>query len=345
VRGPQVPYFRHSSIEPAFLSKAALALQPTIVVPSEVVSCESLTIVFSGLVAKDGHCGIRVFGDDMVLNNITLRHLNPAMALTIAQLQQMSRTTLEGLLNDGDFPVARRCVRQAAIKLTLKRVILKTASWAREHCLSEGAVAIHCTMSNGARSDLPHHTSRRAGADDCQLGDCFERCRRQLGLATDEPLYSVRKTPLENRLEEVDASVSHLGTAVHTRVDNLRSEMSLGLARLAGAVEALGYKLDEQTRGRRRGAHRKSTDAQEPPPQSEPTKSPPGRQRRNPSGTHLRRAQNDQMTAPNTRTADGNRTNGTDCTVGVAAAEAWASGGSVATLEAHCSKEAYSLDC
>ena len=124
---PHVPYFHNPSIEPAFLSKAALALEPLLLVPREVVASESLLIVFSGLVAKDGRCGIRAFGEDMVLNTPALRKTEPAMALTFAQLQQMTRGTLDDLLADGSFVMARKCVRRWCIKLTLQRVILHTA--------------------------------------------------------------------------------------------------------------------------------------------------------------------------------------------------------------------------
>lgn len=235
---PHVPYFHSALIEPVFLSKAALALVPLIIVPGEVVASDSLSIVFSGLVAKNGRCGIRVFGEDMVLNTTALRKTEPAMALTFTQLQQMARARLDELLSDGNFVMARQSVRRWCIRLTLQRVILFTAEFARKH------------MGQG---------------DVCELQVCFERARQSLGLVKEEEaIYSVRKSPLEARIDEVDASVAALGKTVQQSLGSLAEKM--------GALADVLEKVPSR--------HRSSKRHQSAPP-SEPTKSPSGKQRGN----------------------------------------------------------------
>ena len=62
--------------------------------PREEVPSVCLTIVARGLIARHGKCGIGVFGTDMIINAESLRDLEPAMALTLAQVSS-TRTTCQ----------------------------------------------------------------------------------------------------------------------------------------------------------------------------------------------------------------------------------------------------------
>lgn len=201
-----VPYLKHSSIEPAFLSRAALQLTPLVLVPRENVSSDCLTIVFSGLVAKDGVCGIRVFGDDMILNASWLLQNGRAMALTLVQLQRMTRESLDELLAGGQYPQAAYWVRRTVIRLTMQRVILATARWARENSIDAGA--------------------------EPNLQECFQMMGERMGWlrlpASPGGETTVTKSGLEVRIDQIDANVATLST----RLDSLGGTMQRALEEL-----------------------------------------------------------------------------------------------------------------
>ena len=128
----QVPYLSHPEIHSDFLSLAALSLTPAFHCPREEIPSTSLCVVERGLVARDGRCGVTVFGEDMILDAVPLRDPAPAFALTLVQLQCLSRQSLDGLLSQPPFASARAVVRKARIKLTMCRVVLRVAEYARK---------------------------------------------------------------------------------------------------------------------------------------------------------------------------------------------------------------------
>ena len=209
----QVPYFKCDDIEPEFLSRAALQLSPRVLVPRENVASDCLTIVFSGLVAKDGVCGIRCFGDDMVLSNRELRRLSRAMALTLVQLQRLTREDFDDLLTEGQCPQAQRCVRKWCIQTTMQRVVLAMAKWAKENTIDAG--------------------------DEPNLQETFYKMKQSLGWLTGSTSapeeHKVGRSPVEARIHEVGESVVKLST----RVDELGGTMQQAVNELVALREGL----------------------------------------------------------------------------------------------------------
>ena len=115
--------------------------------------------------------------------------------------------------------------------------------------------------------------------DSCELQDCFEKARAGMGLlpSEDETTYRVRKSPIESRIDEVDASVAALGRSVNGRVDSLADAMQQSLARLADKVGALTDMVEKgpsRARSEKRLPLRKNSAA----PVAEATKSSAGKQ-------------------------------------------------------------------
>ena len=193
----RVPYLSAADIETGFLSRAALALSGAVYCPREQISCEPLTLVTSGLVAKNGKLGTQLLGADVILNLMALRDLQPAMALTFTQASSIDRGTLDGLLVD--HPVAARHVRRHMIRLTLQRVVLRVAAHAREAFTGQLRGSVF--------------------ADRLTLLDAFEQVRASFlppNLSAELPL-----TPAEVRASELDAKLVALGRQMDGRLDEL----------------------------------------------------------------------------------------------------------------------------
>jgi len=192
----RVPYLSHASLEAAFLSRAALALAPCLYCPREDVPSHKLTIVVRGLVARGGRCGISVFGDDMILNMPALRHVEKASALTLVQVHTLDRAVLDELLEVSEYPAARKVVRTARIKLTLRRVMLRIAHYAR---------------------------SAHSQKVELNLKEAFELARSGFESRVEE--FTVQP-PVEARIEQVDARVAALDQSLSTRMDALGGQLT-----------------------------------------------------------------------------------------------------------------------
>ena len=126
----KVPFLRKmkDKIEQEFLASAALTLKSKVFCRTEQVSIESLLIIERGIAAKDGKICSKgaCLGEDMVLNSLTFRDLNPAIALTfVVQTASLEKSSLESLL--ADYPLARREIRSASFKIAFGRAILQLA--------------------------------------------------------------------------------------------------------------------------------------------------------------------------------------------------------------------------
>jgi hypothetical protein len=175
----RVSYLSHPRVEPAFLSRAALALTAAVYCPREELPGGPLTIVVRGLVARGGRCGIGVFGEDVILNMPALRHVEKAMALTLVQVHCFSRDTLDDLLANDLYPHAKAVVRRACVRLTLRRVVLRIAEYARDALASDVRLefkevpcrrryATHDALLARCASALPAHgASSRLSSRDC----------------------------------------------------------------------------------------------------------------------------------------------------------------------------------
>lgn len=123
----RVSYFS-GKVEGEFLASAALTLTPRVFCRSEYISVESLLIIERGIAAKDGRIAGKgaTLGEDMVLNSLTFRDLDPAIALTfVVHASCLQKKAFETLL--ADYPVARSCVRHATFKLAFCRAVIQVA--------------------------------------------------------------------------------------------------------------------------------------------------------------------------------------------------------------------------
>ena len=84
-----VPWLSHPEIEPEFLSIASLKMTTSVYCPREPVPTIHLGVVIRGLVSRSGRIGVACLGADMLLNEVALRDLDPAMALTLVQLTSL----------------------------------------------------------------------------------------------------------------------------------------------------------------------------------------------------------------------------------------------------------------
>ena len=124
----RVPYFRNGGIEDEFLASIALTLRPTVFCRTEYMPLEKLLIIERGIAAKNGRISTKgaCLGDDMILNSMTFRDLDPAIALTfVVQVSALEKKDLESLLLD--FPLARREIRRGSFKLAFCRAVVQVA--------------------------------------------------------------------------------------------------------------------------------------------------------------------------------------------------------------------------
>jgi len=115
-----------------FSAAVAMVLVTEIYAPSEDVIkrgelTEKMYIIQKGLVARLG----RVFGkgryvgEDMILHS-SRRHYY-VRTLTYVDCQSLSKESLEGITDGGDFPVSKHSIRHSAIRLCLQRTIVSAA--------------------------------------------------------------------------------------------------------------------------------------------------------------------------------------------------------------------------
>lgn len=140
-------------IEQEFLASAALTLKSKVFCRTEQVSVESLLIIERGIAAKDGKICSKgaCLGEDMVLNSLTFRDLNPAIALTfVVQTASLEKSSLESLL--ADYPLARREIRSASFKIAFGRAILQLAKVIKRKRAMGGNVSIQEAFIDVRRS-------------------------------------------------------------------------------------------------------------------------------------------------------------------------------------------------
>ena len=112
----------------AFITSVALLLHNAIYPPMETIDGTTFHVVVRGVAIKDMmvKCSGMLWGLDMVLDNESLRHLSPAIALTYCEVMVLSRNDFKKLLQS--FPLERKKVRRASIWLAFRRKFLKHAS-------------------------------------------------------------------------------------------------------------------------------------------------------------------------------------------------------------------------
>ena len=130
----RVRYLRPSlGLEVDFFASVGLALRRVVVPPREQILCTSLTVLESGLAIRRGRLlpPASHFGEDMVIALPALRDTAAAVALTYVSTLSLSRDALIGIFESGDFPRAAYVVREAAVRLALRRAVVLVAKRAR----------------------------------------------------------------------------------------------------------------------------------------------------------------------------------------------------------------------
>ena len=183
-----------------FYAKAALASTTAVFCPKEKVPSVDLSIVTRGLVAKNGHLGIDVLAEDVVLrfsgilglpeiSADVLLDTTPGMALTLVQVTCLATSDFEQLLIE--YPGAAQVVRTATIKIRLQHLFRRTAAVAREQDKS------------GRKTDLY---------------SAITEVRRQLGA---NPQGFEMKRGVEARVDEMGHKLDRLTTTVQRLVDTV----------------------------------------------------------------------------------------------------------------------------
>mmetsp|Transcript_47020 Transcript_47020/g.112706 ORF Transcript_47020/g.112706 Transcript_47020/m.112706 type:complete len:721 (+) Transcript_47020:374-2536(+) len=134
----QITFFRAESEEERslFITHIALTLKLEAYAPKELIIktgefTEKMYIIQRGLVARLGRVlgAGRFFGEDVILHNSRRNYF--VRVLTYLDVYSLSKTDLEDILENGDFPQTRRIIRQSAIRLALTREFCRIADQVR----------------------------------------------------------------------------------------------------------------------------------------------------------------------------------------------------------------------
>lgn len=134
----QITFFRAESEEERslFITHIALTLKLEAYAPKELIIktgefTEKMYIIQRGLVARLGRVlgAGRFFGEDVILHNSRRNYF--VRVLTYLDVYSLSKTDLEDILDNGDFPQTRRIIRQSAIRLALTREFCRIADQVR----------------------------------------------------------------------------------------------------------------------------------------------------------------------------------------------------------------------
>ena len=168
----------------------------------EDISCEHLLIVDRGLIARNGNIGMTVVGEDMIVAQRFMRDQTTATALTsLVKCSRIARGDLDDLLPL--FPMARKCIRKAAIVITFRNSILKASKFAKQQ------------RQESFAKKLPFSS----------LFEAFQKFAQ----TAQEDVHSFEiKTPVEKRMSEIDSKVNELHRTVNSRFDELIASLGAG---------------------------------------------------------------------------------------------------------------------
>jgi len=130
--------------EERFIQRIALALEMEAYPPYEpIITLGEPTlrmyIIKRGVCARLGHVLTKgtCFGEDVILSLCTPR-LYSVMALTYVDVHMLRKIHLQAILDSGEFPIRKRIVRKATVKLAVTRGIVAIANAYRKHQNSTG---------------------------------------------------------------------------------------------------------------------------------------------------------------------------------------------------------------
>ena len=198
---PTRAFAKHIVIEDDFFSCAALASTEMLYVRREAISTQSLTIVERGLVAQSGKIGLTVLGEDMILENVNLRHLAPATALTsLVAVTSLARDQLDSLLRD--FPNARKVVVGARTRIAFQRAMVKVSQ-----------IALHREKKGHAAFDLTEAFDRFNAENPPAYGNFAIRTKAEMRI---EELHEAQKAT-QVQVQALVESVRQLSVDLRSR--------------------------------------------------------------------------------------------------------------------------------
>jgi hypothetical protein len=220
-------------LEVEFFSKLTLAAQVIIFVRREAISTENLIIVEKGLIARDGIVGLKVVGDDMIINDSDLRQLGKAKAITsLVQTVCVKKDDFFDLMPF--FPQARKCIRRAAVMYKLRRAILRAAKFTRDHAAFDQDTKTWMVRGKSwqpgagrlARRDTPVPGESRT-VPVTSLWDAFEAWNETRGKSDKVHTFEI-KSVVEKRIDDVEEKVLELSKNMSARFDELLSSLKEG---------------------------------------------------------------------------------------------------------------------
>ena len=111
--------------EPACLVSVALGTEARVFAPSEIPEVEILYIIHKGCVLFGGRVltSGKMWGEDIILSNPVNYTMMSARCMTYVETFTVSRATLKEIVKR--FPLATRAVKRAALKVALKRTMIR----------------------------------------------------------------------------------------------------------------------------------------------------------------------------------------------------------------------------
>lgn len=173
-----------------------------------------LTILMRGVAAKAGNIltyGSH-WGDDVIVSSLALRDLRHASALSYVEVATLSREDLDAVL--ASFPQAQALVRQAAMRVAMKRAVV----------IISGYVRSKKTLTTAATSDVLRTNLTSAFGYETMSADAT-LVLRIMNLMTGKNLKDIDRDGF--LVEEVDTPTAKAdATGVEPKVEHMRSELA-----------------------------------------------------------------------------------------------------------------------
>ena len=249
----RVSYFNKETMEEEFLASAALTLKSRVFCRTEFMPVESLFVIERGIAAKNGRIATKgaSLGEDMVLNSMTFRDLDPAIALTfVVQIACLEKKSLESLLND--YPLARREIRSSSFKLAFCRAVLQLAKVVGQN---------------------------RALGKNTTILEAFATIRRskQKAVLDHARLREPSRRLLASNLIDLSERTEAIATESQNSRDELKEQMERRMGKLDSKLDSIKELLEAQAE-RKRAGHMKHRSKRHLGALAEPTTSTPERQ-------------------------------------------------------------------
>jgi hypothetical protein len=144
----------------AFIIQVALLLSPVVFAPGELTAAGWMYIIHRGIALYGGKVltSGKVWGEDIILESMSLRRKWAARAMNYLEVYLLSR---EDLLTAAEgFPDTLRAIRRAALLLALRRHLVMAAR-EEAHRLRHPHTLVHSMGSSGSGVKSAAHSSGR----------------------------------------------------------------------------------------------------------------------------------------------------------------------------------------